>query len=661
MSNLSPLGSNKDALIRISQFVIRKESGELAKDCQDGVVKTILHNAGNAGLSISEISSEFEKQIGLKSFPLSIVQSSLHRLEKEKGAVYEASGKFFLESDEFERIKSVIANRKKILSAFETAVISKLKEKMKNPYIDAEKLVLQVFYEFLVNLFSSESSFVANFLVSKKKLETPDFPMQILEEASKKVIDLNLREYITSSIKELLQSADSEIATFFLEALQNYVHLELLNVDPECRCLQKIAFSNKTLILDTNILMALLLVNNPAHETTNEIISLSKSLGINMVFTKLTKQEWLAVLEKSNEQFKLIRDTRPGILRSLDDEFVQSYFKEADASSDLTWQGFYMTMRQIESLARQKGIEFWYKKEYNPDKLPNRELLEPVSGRTYSCAKLRDEENVKSKLVCEHDAYHLLLIRKLREETPSDMLGPSCWFLTYDTTLLCVDDGINQFTKSPLDPPSSFLADMWLTTIVPFLGPEVPEGKLAETYANLMKTHFASIPTRFSASKLAEILGPWLPYKSLSDKDIEAILGDSLVESYYYQLREARIKEPHRVKELEHKLRERVDSRVYGIFDQRVAQAEQGKENAEKRALRREQEFLAERKVKNYILRFCAILGGIAAIVGLIYLAYSNTTSGVPLVLFGILFMILALAFRQFKIKMGPIELEAQQ
>jgi len=233
----------------------------------------------------------------------------LDRLSREKGLVYEKTGKYFLESDELEKIKDVIAKRKKILDTFETAIVSKVKEKLKNPEANAEQIALQVLYEFLVNLFNSESNFVASLLISKKKIETPTFPTQILEEASKKVGDINLRIAIQSSIKESLVSAESNMATFFYEAVQTYVHLELLNIDPECRCLQKVAFSNKTLVLDTNVLMALLLVDDRAHTVTNDIISLSKSLGINLVFTKLTKQEWLSVLERSNEEFKFIRST----------------------------------------------------------------------------------------------------------------------------------------------------------------------------------------------------------------------------------------------------------------------------------------------------------------------------------------------------------------
>ena len=55
----------KEAVVRISQYIVRKESGELAKNCQRGLIKTVLFNCGNIGLDISEIVTEIDEQMGL--------------------------------------------------------------------------------------------------------------------------------------------------------------------------------------------------------------------------------------------------------------------------------------------------------------------------------------------------------------------------------------------------------------------------------------------------------------------------------------------------------------------------------------------------------------------------------------------------------------------
>lgn len=653
-------GDKRDALVRISQFIVRKESEALAKDCQDGLVKTILFNVGNTGLSVPEIKNEASRQMNLKNFPAPVIRGAVRRLVEEKGQLREESGKYYLKAEEFQKMEKTITERAETLDSIESAIKAKMQEKLKTK-ADAKVLEVstEVLYEFLIQWFSSESDFVANIILSTKEFKAPDFPMQILEKALDRVEKKDLKQAIRNSILETFEKPQKGLIRFLLAVLQNYLHLELLNIDPECKCLQEVAFSSKTLILDTNILMGLLLKSLPRHKGTNEIVSLARDLGINLAFTKRTKRELFMVLELADEDFKAIRSTRPSLLRNLDDNFIRSYFIESANNPSLTWQGFYLQMRQIEKLAGERGIKFLYRKEFDLDKLPSKELFEPLSGRVYACARLRG--NPKSKAVSQHDAYHLLLVRKLRDEVPSDMLGPSFWFLTYDTSLLCADEGLNDFLKTPLAPPSSFVADLWLTMIAPFLGPKIPEDRLAEAFVNLMKTRFATVPSGLTAPRIVEVLGHWLPYKTLSDADLEAIMSDALVTKYYEQLKEAHIKDPRLVRRLKEKLREEVDKKVYSIFDDRVASAQEERDEAKKLAVAREKQLLAERRHRKLILTLSAVLGAIFAVSGLVVSVIGNLETGNGLTIAGIVFLVLALAFRHFKFKVGPFEIEAIQ
>lgn len=653
--------SKKDALVRVSQFIVRKESEAVAKDCHDWLVKTVLFNSDNKGLSVPEIIDEIDEQMGLKEFPASTIQDSVRRLCVEKLELRKESGKYFLENEEYAKIKEIMSERRKALDYIESTVKAKLEEKLGEPEVDANtlNLALEVIYGFLVRWFSSESSFAANLLFLEKKVAVLDSAIQILNTSLKKVKDKDIKQAIRTSILEIFEAPEELLAKFLYEVLQNYLHLELFNLDPECRILQKVAFAGKTLILDTNILMALFLKSDTKHEGTAELISISQKLGINLVFTKRTKREWRNALEDANEEFLTISSARHSLLRDLEDVFIVSYLREKTASPSFTWQGFYLQMRQIDRLAKARGIEFWDRKEISLDKLPNKEFYEPMSGRVYYCAK--KVGNPKGKQVCLHDAYHLLLVRKIRENQAGDMLGPSCWFLTHDSSLLCADEGLNEFTKDPLAPPSSFLADMWITVIAPFLGPEISWSTLVEAFTHLMKTHFATMPSGLNAEKVVEVLGHWLPYKTLSDADLEAILGDAVVTKYYDELRAARVKDPRKVKALKEKLREEVDKKVYGIFDEKVASAQLERDEAKKLALEKERELLAEKRHRKLILRICGVLGSIFAFFGLFFSATGNLTTGVVLVMPGIVFIILALTFRYVKVKAGPFEIEAKQ
>ena len=657
---MSETKSSRDALIRISQFVVRKESEALAKDCQRGLVKTILFDHGNSGLTISEIGEEIYKQMGLKNFPTTVIISAVESPEA-KLEIYDKDDKYFLENDEYEKIKQTVAERRKNIDSFESALKSKVKEKAATAKIaeDITDSAVKSCYEFLGTWFSSESNFLANSLRTKSQISLPVFPANILKEVLEKIQEANVRQVIHDAITATFKDLETNMGRLLYEILQNYLHLELLNIDPECRYLQRVAFSNKTLVLDTNMIMALVLEAYPAHEWVNETISIARDLGVTLVMTKRTENEWLWSLEVTNEEFESIRAKRPSLLPNLKNVFVQSFNKNQVVNTSLTWNSYYLQMRQIKSIIREKGVGYWYKKEFDADKLPNKEFLEPLRGRVYACSNIKGYP--KTKEVSDHDAYHLLLVRKLREERPSDILGPSCWFLTLDTTLHCADEGLNQFMKTPFDPPSSFMAEMWVPVIAPFLGPEVSENRLADAFVHLMSTHFATMPSELSANAVIEALGHWLPYSSLSDKDIEAILGDALVMKYYQELREARIKDPRRVEELSEKLRQKVDEKVYQIFDTRIYEANLQKERAEKVALDKEELLIAETQRRKLILNVCLVFGVIFTIVGLIFLVVSNLATGTALTVPGIVFVVLSLGFRYLKFKTGPLEMEAKQ
>lgn len=68
--------------------------------------------------------------------------------------------------------------------------------------------------------------------------------------------------------------------------------------------------------------------------------------------------------------------------------------------------------------------------------------------------------------MAKHDAFHLLLIKKLRELNEGDVFGPIFWFLTMDNTLYNAE---TRFYKPTIH--SSIIADRWIQIITPLLSP----------------------------------------------------------------------------------------------------------------------------------------------------------------------------------------------
>ena len=177
---------------------------------------------------------------------------------------------------------------------------------------------------------------------------------------------------------------------------------------------------------------------------------------------------------------------------------------------------------------------------------------------------------IKSGSVSEHDAYHLLLVRRLREEFPSKSLGPSCWFLTYDVSLLEADKALNRLIKSPHAAPSSLLVDTWALIASLFLDNHLEKENLASIFIDLFRNHFATSLRGISASMIVEVLSPYLSYKSLSDDDLKAVLDDEHVKRLYFQLREARSTDPRKARLIYDEMHQRVDSIVWKLLENRV-------------------------------------------------------------------------------------------
>jgi len=109
------------------------------------------------------------------------------------------------------------------------------------------------------------------------------------------------------------------------------------------------------------------------------------------------------------------------------------------------------------------------------------------------------------------------------------------------------------------------------------------------------------------------------------------------------------------------KLHQKVDEKVYGIFDERISEANLQREKAEKVVLDKEEQIVAETRRRKLILKICLVFGVVFTGLGMVFLAINNLATGTALTTPGIVFIVLSLGFRHVKLKTGPIELEADQ
>jgi len=560
-------------LSEILNLVIQRRRCNFIRDCQEGLLKSVIFNAGNLGMDVSNIVKQIYEKAVMESFPKHIVEKIIEALY-EKGELRKEGDNYFLSEEEFKRIAETIKKRRETLEKVESEIAPRVGGNRAS-HIENSRTAIKAFRKFISIFLSAESRFIADIMACQKDVHELVSPAEILDTVLSVVKDESIRKSVRRSLTETLRFPNRKFLHILYEAVLNLVCLRMLSIDPSGSFWKKHDLSEKTFILDTNVLLALILPDHPQHAVTSEIVSITKRLGVNFVFTKRTMLEWIEVLEKANQRFRFLNSARPSLLGKVEDIFIYSYFKRKETNPSLMWREYYSQMKQIENLAHISGIHLWKEKEEYISDVESSRILEHLSDEVYRSGRKRlDARFIKSSSVSEHDAYHLLLVRRLREEeSPLELLGPSYWFLTYDVSLLEADKALNMLLKSPHAVPSSLLMDTWVLMSSLFLDSCIEKEKLADIFADLFRTYFATPFRGLSASMIVEVLSPYLSYKSLSDDDLKAVLEDNNVKWLYFELREARSIDPERARLIYDELHQRVNSIVWRLLENRTKEA----------------------------------------------------------------------------------------
>jgi len=419
-----------------------------------------------------------------------------------------------------------------------------------------------------------EKSDVVARVATHKNIEVlpTELPIQILSKILTRISEEKLREAEKRTIESMFRDATEDFCAFLFSVAQNLVCIQILNLDPECQSLEREAFRRKALFLDTNVLIALLCPTNWMHKVAEHLVTLTRLLGAKCVVTKRTYQEYLILLDEANNIY--MKWQAPyRFLENADNEFLSSFWFEKKTTPSQSWRGYYYRMKQIEGVLKKLKIEYYTE---NVDKVLKNPHFETIRDEVDSCYK-KVKRKRKRKEVCEHDAFHMLLMRELRKKDKLTFLGPNYWFATGDESLLCVDNKINTLSDYSDKTPSSMLCDLWLEMISPFLPINVREKDAYEAFSMLIKQQFAMIPFEIETDTLLEIQGSWMKYDWLEAKDIVRIQNEEWTRRYITKVREAR-KEgvpPSKMEELAKVFADKLEKELKIIRDEKLKQLSQ--------------------------------------------------------------------------------------
>lgn len=568
---------NRKALIRLSQFVLEEEAEGIRDDLQDKIVEAALFwgTKDDEFTSTEKVPELIEEEIRLITFRGLTLDNILSRLLKKGSIVENEKGAYKVSVLRRTEFRKLVNEKKRRMERINGQFLLFLEREYRKKLNDEQKKeCLEKLYSILASLALEKSDLIAR-IVTQKDLE--NLPMELglhkLYGILGKIQELELRNAVLRAIKLIFRNGSGDFCGFIYSLTQNLMCIQILNLDPECRALERKAFSDKILYLDTNVLIGIVCPTSWQYTPAMHLVKLSKSLGVKCSVAKRTCDEFMKILEEANRVFKKW-EAPMRFLENADNEFLISFWSEKQTDQTLSWNSYYQRNKDIGKVLSEQGIHLYVE---SLDNIRENQHFEDIMTQVNMCYLAVKR---KSSNVCEHDALLLILVRELRKEQSLTLLGPNSWFITGDDSLLCVDDHINSIPEFTNKTPSSMLCDVWLEMISLFLPLKVRERDALDAFAMLIKHQFALVPFQIDTKKMVKIQGSWMKYEWLKAEDIIRIQNQEWTKQYLKRLSkvkrkgtQAKAEEMGRIfaKKLEAELRAIKDDKLKKLTEEKQA------------------------------------------------------------------------------------------
>ena len=522
-------------LVELAQFVLNRRTEDIRSELYEYLVcGAIYHAKEKDGLTEQDILASLKEFYELDT-PSRLVSSYVRNLVSKKDLIpvqREDQPAYILSETKLAEISS----SNKDYENLRDNVIQEILTRVKKSYPDLPELqateIVNVFFLIISSIFKRYGSICSDVIAGKmdeiKDIpKLPDF-QQISLNSVKRIGNPSLRKVVKDEFRNFFVQPSSHLVYFLHSMAQSYTIAQILNIDPDLQTLEKERFSKKKMFLDTNIIVSLMCIAQ-AHESVTEIVSLTKDLGIKMVYTPETKKEFFLFLKNSDKLYRrnpiqnksIVKKTEP----LMENPFIRSYWVES-GEKRLAWNGFVARMEGFEEFLKDKfsitvdttRIEgVWSDPEYQ-------ELESAVSWANIG----------KSQPTVAHDAYHLLMIKKIREKETVDELGMNSYFLTRDYTLDTAEHIVYRGGRIPSHLP----IDVWSQMILPFLSPRIVADEASSTYMKVMNSKFPSLTKSIDPEDVIDIMGIWMEDPSVTTELLRKMIGTSYMHKHLQKIRE---------------------------------------------------------------------------------------------------------------------------
>lgn len=524
-----------DTLGRISAFVLNRMTDDFRLELHQHLIMMALYeDKKGKGMTKDSIVSSIEKDLNVKGFPRTLVNTSLKGLH-EKNSVKSVHGKggniYLLAQDEKARIRLMKEQYSQTVAQVKMGLGQKMGERGNRLDMTQEAIVFATFRNFLASVLSglgTECCFAiigshGKKMSSLKPVNAKDVLSRILET----VEDEKLRRLERQVFLEYISNPDDALSDFLFSLAQSYFFIQILHLDPKCQSLTRESLQRKRIYLDTNVIYNSL-TGTKRRKAVDHALKLTATLGITTVISKRTKEEFITLIRNRRKSFgenpKVPKKRFDKVQNRLDDGFLKDFLKKKYKNPNLTFDRYADRLEEIEAVMKNRYATVFddseHKEIYENPNLPELKDVVTKEGERFGL--------LKSDIVAEHDAFHILLVQELRKEVEGDVLGPSCWFLTHDRSLLFVEEEFEKYERFP----SSIFIDNWVQLISPLLSPKQTVDA-RDAYMSLFASRLPMLTGVVDEEVFLRFQGKWMDDEDLTEKDTARIIGNRYVKDYY--------------------------------------------------------------------------------------------------------------------------------
>ncbi len=527
----------KKSIIHLYQYILDSKSGIVRDELYPYIIiRALFDHAQNKSLTKDAIIEEIKKDYNFSEFPEYHFNIALRKLLDNKIVI--GKDKFALSQDKI----TEICQHNQIFIEFMDKILNELKNEIKNKCNDLPdeliKKTVENFYKLLGRTFTMHGK-IASHIISNQNgtIDTlkqfdgfrKDYHSIVLE-----LIPKHLQDKIDEIFNDFLFNPTPDRSKFFYHLAQSHTLLEILNVDPTLKRLEKEALRDTKFFIDTNVLIYLLFEKSRLSNAIEDIIKQSQKLGVSLYVNEITNEEfnhWLETSKKNVNQIKKIPKKLSEALfsKQIDAPLFTTYMDSLRQNPHQTVEQFCMKFENVGKLLEKNyGI---VTDDEALNKLKNKKIFSKLQSQITRFSPL------KGPRVSLHDTLCILKVKTYRENHPSGALGPKAWFFTTDSSLYKAEQKV--FSGNEIR--TGITPTLWLQIISPLISPELKTPETIKGFSKLVSMNFG-IDSIIDQEDILNINAAFYDLDHLEVDELKGLIGDKHIRESLKKAHEAHLR-----------------------------------------------------------------------------------------------------------------------